>query len=71
MSILKPFTLAVDATALTAVVGTIAGLLPPIAALAAILWYAIQILESKTVQGWINCKKLEKQNDPPDTSSRD
>lgn len=34
--------------------GTLAGLLPPLAAFVAILWYAIQIYESKTVQRWVH-----------------
>jgi hypothetical protein len=34
--------------------GTLLGWLPPIAALFAIVWYALQIWESRTVQGWLS-----------------
>ena len=38
----------------TAAVGsTLVGLLPPIAALFAIVWYALQIWESATVRKWL------------------
>ena len=37
-----------------AVLGTLAGILPPLVAIAALLWYAVQIWESDTVQGWIH-----------------
>jgi len=40
-----------------AVIGSIAGILPPIAAVFAIIWYCIQIYESKTVQNWIRRRK--------------
>lgn len=43
---------AFHALSIGAVLGSIAGILPPLAALAAAIWYAIQIWESKTVQGW-------------------
>lgn len=39
-----------DVVSAGAVVGAIMGYLPGIAALGAIIWYAIQIWESKTVQ---------------------
>ena len=37
-----------------AVLGTLAGILPPLVAVAALLWYVVQIWESDTVQGWIH-----------------
>ena len=37
-----------------AVLGTLAGFLPPLVAVAALLWYVVQIWESDTVQGWIH-----------------
>jgi len=43
----------IDWISVGAVVGALMGYLPPIAAFLAIVWYAIQIYESKTVQGWI------------------
>jgi hypothetical protein len=39
-----------DVGAVGAILGSLAGYLPPLAALIAILWYAIQIWESDTVQ---------------------
>lgn len=39
-----------DALSASAIVATFAGLLPPLAGLAGLIWYAIQIWESKTVQ---------------------
>ncbi len=36
-----------------AIVGSFAGILPPLAALCAMLWYAIQVWESDTVQTWL------------------
>lgn len=62
-----------------AIAGTMAGILPPLAALVAIIWYAIQIWESRTVQEWFkrhhpHARRLEKlkaserreNKDPPD-----
>lgn len=43
----------VDVTAAAATLGSILGLLPPIAALFAIVMYSIQIWESETVKGWV------------------
>ena len=37
-----------------AALGSLLGFLPPIVALAALLWYVVQIWESDTVQGWIH-----------------
>lgn len=39
-----------DTISLAAIVGTLAGLLPVFAGLAGLIWYCIQIWESKTVQ---------------------
>ena len=41
-----------NVASLAAIGGALAGLLPPIAALAAIVWYAISIWESESVQSW-------------------
>lgn len=46
-----------DALSITTVIGTIAGYLPAIAALATLIWTAIRIWETKTVQGWIKRRK--------------
>lgn len=42
-----------DGVSLFTVVGTIAGLLPAIAALFTIIWTSFRIYETKTVQGWL------------------
>lgn len=47
----------VDTVSALAIVGAFAGLLPPLAALGALIWYTIQIWESKTVQGWITKRR--------------
>lgn len=41
-----------DIGAAGAVIGTLAGYLPTAAAVLAIVWYCIQIWESKTVRKW-------------------
>lgn len=46
----RPFNVTVDVAAAGSIVASIAGYLPAIAALAAIIWYGVQIWESKTVQ---------------------
>jgi hypothetical protein len=42
-----------DAMSVAAVVGTLAGWLPAIAAALSIIWTAIRIYETKTVQRWL------------------
>ena len=44
---------AVDAVSVATVIGTIAGYLPAVAALFTIIWTAIRIYESATVQRWL------------------
>lgn len=44
---------AIDGVSLGTVVATLAGWLPSIAALLTIVWSAIRIWESRTVQGWV------------------
>jgi chromate transport protein ChrA len=44
---------------LGAILMTLAGLLPAAAALVAIIWYAIQIYESVTVQRWLKNRRLK------------
>lgn len=58
-----------DAGAAGAVVGSILGWLPPIATLGAIIWYAIMIYESKTVQGWLQ-KRADKRKMKSPSSQR-
>ena len=42
-----------DALSITTVVATLASWLPPLAALATLVWTLIRIYETKTVQGWL------------------
>jgi hypothetical protein len=44
----------VDAVSIVTVIGTLADMLPSIAAIFTIVWTGIRIWESKTVQDWIN-----------------
>lgn len=48
--------IAAHTASVAALAGTIANLLPPVLAalgsLLAVIWYSVQIYESKTVQGW-------------------
>jgi hypothetical protein len=45
-----------DGLSLVTVLGTLAGLLPAIAALFTIIWTGIRIYETETVQGWVKRK---------------
>lgn len=47
-----------DAVSAGAIVGAFIGFLPALAALGGILWYAIQIYESKTVQKMIRLRRM-------------
>lgn len=49
-----------DSISAVAIVGTIMGYLPALAALAAIIWYAVQIWESKPVQRHIRLRRLHR-----------
>ena len=48
----SPAALVGDVISAGAIIGTIIGYLPYVAAFAGLVWYLIQIWESKTVQGW-------------------
>ncbi len=63
----KMILVALDSMSAMAIVATLLGLLPSIAALAGIIWYGIQIYESKTVQAWVNRKKPD-DNEPDHTA---
>jgi chromate transport protein ChrA len=39
---------------------TVAAALPPLAALVAIVWYTVQIYESRTVQRWLAMRQLRR-----------
>jgi hypothetical protein len=43
----------VDAISVATVLGTLVDMLPSIAAIFTIVWTAIRIYETKTVQGWL------------------
>jgi hypothetical protein len=47
------FKYAIDAASLFTVVGTMVSMLPAVAALFTIIWTAIRIYETKTVQRWL------------------
>ena len=47
------FKYALDAASLFTVVGTMVSMLPAVAALFTIIWTAIRIYETKTVQRWL------------------
>jgi hypothetical protein len=47
---------AIDFASVLTVLGTLADMLPAMAALFTIVWTAIRIYETKTVQGWIGRK---------------
>jgi len=49
----------VDALSFVTVLGTLAEMLPSIAALFTIVWTGIRIYETKTVQKWIGKKDAE------------
>lgn len=49
-----------DAFSISAVIGTIIGMLPAIAALLSIIWTIIRIYETKTVQRFISKMKSTK-----------
>jgi hypothetical protein len=42
-----------DGLSITAALGALAAWLPPLAALASLIWTGIRIYETKTVQGWL------------------
>lgn len=68
---------AVDTVSAGAILGTFLGLLPPLAALVASIWYVVQIYESDTVQNYLHQRRILKlrrrqlrlrraRGDPPD-----
>lgn len=60
---------AIDALSISTIAGTLAGLLPHLAALLSVVWGAIRIYETRTVQGWLGrrecptCAAARKQDD--------
>ncbi len=49
----KVLTHVADTISAGAILGTFVGLLPPLAAFVATIWYLVQIWESATVQKWV------------------
>ena len=47
----------IDFASIATVLGTLADMLPAIAAIFTIVWTAIRIYETKTVQGWLGKSK--------------
>ena len=73
-------TAAADVVSAGAILATFLGFLPPLAALAAIIWYAVQLWESKTVQKFVRLHKHKRirhrrhrkaQHDTSSTAARD
>lgn len=52
-----------DALSIATVVGTLAQLLPAIAALFTIIWTGFRIYETDTVQGWLGKSKKDKKDE--------
>lgn len=46
-----------DAISITTLLGTLAQMLPNLAALATLVWTSLRIYETKTVQGWLGRRK--------------
>ena len=49
-----------DAVSIVTVVGTLAQVLPAVAALLTIVWTSLRIYETDTVQGWLGKKNVKK-----------
>jgi hypothetical protein len=49
----------IDALSLVTVIGTLVDMLPSVAAVFTIVWTAIRIYETKTVQGWLRKENAE------------
>ena len=49
----------IDALSLVTVIGTLIDMLPSVAAVFTIVWTAIRIYETKTVQGWLRKENAE------------
>jgi hypothetical protein len=51
-----------DIVSVATVVGTLAQVLPSIAALFTIIWTGFRIYETQTVQGWVKKQPLQEEN---------
>lgn len=54
--------LTADAVSAVAVIGAIVGWAPPLAAMGALVWYIVQIYESKTVQQWLGRRRQRRES---------
>lgn len=59
MDMHDPTKTAMDGLSIATVVGTLAGLLPAIAALVTIIWTGIRIFETNTVRGWLGKRQAK------------
>jgi hypothetical protein len=59
--IAEKFKLALDWASIATALAALAAWLPPLAALASLVWTGIRIYETKTVQGWIERWKQRRQ----------
>ena len=48
---------AANLISLGAIFGSLMGIVTPLAAIAALIWYALQIYESKLVQDWVHHRR--------------
>ena len=53
MSLSEPTKTVLDGLSVATVLASLAAWLPPLAALASLVWTGIRIYETKTVQGWL------------------
>ena len=51
----------IDGASIATVLGTLANILPAMAAIFTIVWTAIRIYETKTVQSWLKKKNAEQE----------
>jgi len=56
----NPISWIISTAATSAIITTIAGLIPPIAAGVALVWYLIQIYESETFKRWSDSRKVRR-----------
>lgn len=48
------------AVSFATLIGALAGVLPALAALGAVIWYGVSIYETKTVQRWLRMRRRRK-----------
>lgn len=65
MTILETIKSAVDWTSIAVALGTIADVLPAVAATMSIIWLTIRIYETDTVKCWLRCYRRIEGKDPP------